>query len=463
MKEIKILLVNPTQGLSVDEPLTPKFKVQNLGLLYVAAVLEKHNYHVEILDSYNLGSNLEEIGRAIPRFDVLGITAATILANDAYRVAEEAKKVNPEILTVLGGCHASVLPDEPLQRNIDVVVMGEGEYTMLELCEQLSRGNREFEGIPGIAFRKDDTTVRNALRPPIENLDDIPFPAHHLLLPIKQYNPFPHWGKPGSFAPIITSRGCPYSCLYCSITRIQGRRYRFRSAENVLDELEWLNKHYDVSTFSFRDGTFTLKKDRVAKICEMIISRKLNIAWNCNGRVNEVDEALLKLMKEAGCKGIQYGIEVGDPERLRAVKRLTPEQVERSIHNTDKAGIAAHGYFMFGLPGETPETIEKTIEFAKSLELDSAGFTVAVPFPGTEFWDYISENNLIQTFDWNKYSTQSTPVFDHETVTHEQLLKAQKRAYREFYLRPKVMWRHTKKLRSVSTLRNYLRKMLVNF
>ena len=279
---------------------------------------------------------------------------------------------------------------------------------------------------------------------------------------MSDYNPPPHWGKQGKFASIITSRGCPYDCSFCSVTRSWGKKYRYRSPKNVVDELEVLNKKYEMTFISFRDSVATLHKKRLIEICKEIIDRKLNITWNCNAAPHEVNEDLLKWMKKAGCKTIMYGLESGNEEILSQIKFNTRDVIKRAIDLTHKTGITPHGYFVFGLPGETNETMRETINFAKSLKLHQAGFTSAIPFPGTNLWDYSTGNDLIISFDWDRYNLKGKPPSKHLNLTSEEILKAQKTAFREFYLRPKIIYYQLRNIKSFNDLKSYMYEALIN-
>ncbi|VAV82233.1 hypothetical protein MNBD_DELTA01-1251 [hydrothermal vent metagenome] len=464
-KKTRVLLISPTNGLYAGSPVRPKFQTHPLGLLYIASVLEGAGFEVGIYDAYSFGHTLGDIKAEVERFrpQIVGITAMTILAKDAYRTAETVKGIDASITVVMGGSHSTAMPDEALETgHIDISVIGEGEDTMHEISEAVERGDLDFSQINGIVFKRDGGFIRTPARARSEALDEIPFPAYHLLPSVSDYNPPPHWGKKGRFAAILTCRGCPYKCPFCSVTRDWGRKYRYRSPENVLDELEYLNKTYGVTYVSIRDSVFTLHKQRAIDICKGIVDRGLKITWNCNARVNEVSEELLSWMKKAGCKAIQYGIESGNDELLAQFKGVDKALITRAIDMTSKQGIESHGYFMFGLPGETKDTMKETMEFAKTLKLHSAGFTSVTPFPGSDLWDYCEDNDLILTRDWSKYDFKEKPPSRHKTLSPEDIYDAQKAAFRMFYLRPKVVLRFLKNVRRPNDLLNYFFGAMIN-
>ncbi|KKO19568.1 MAG: B12-binding domain-containing radical SAM protein [Candidatus Brocadia sp.] len=465
MKKTKILLLSPPQGLSTGHVEVPKFQVHPLGLLYIASVLEKYRYNVKILDALNFCKSLDEIKKTIIDFmpDIVGISATTPSANDAYAVAKVIKQINHETAIVMGGPHVTAMHDEALNsRDIDIAVLGEGEFSMLEICENFEKKRNDLNNIGGIVFKSNGTIVKTNSRTKYDELNNIPFPAYHLLPNFKDYNPPPHWGKKGKFASIITSRGCPYDCSFCSVTRNWGRKYRYRSAENVINEIEYLNNNFGVNFISFRDSIATLHRRRLIDICKGIVEKKLKITWNCNARINEVNLELLTWMKKAGCKSIFYGIESGNEQILSQFKELKKEDIRQVVGLTHKVGIEPHGFFMFGLPGETKETMRDTINFAKSLKLHTAGFTTVTPFPGSRLWDYSLNYNLVLTTDWNQYNLKGKPVSKHSNLTAEEILDAQKKAFKEFYLRPKIIYYQLKNIKSLNDLSSYVQEGIIN-
>ncbi len=463
-KNLKILLISPPQGLSTEHIEAPKFQVHPLGLLYIAGVLEKSSYNVSILDAFSFGKSLEEIKNKIVDFmpDIVGITAMTLMACDAYEVAKTVKQINRATVVVMGGPHATAMHEEVLNiGDIDIAILGEGENCMLEICDSIEKKN-DFNTIKGIVFKSNGMITKTDSRLKFDELDKIPFPAYHLLTDFKDYNPPPHWGKRGKFASIITSRGCPYDCSFCSVTRSWGKKYRYRSPENVISEIEYLNDNCGVSFLSFRDSIATLHKSRLIDICKGILEKGLKIRWNCNARTNEVDLELLSWMKRAGCKSIFYGIESGNEQILSQFKGLKKDDIRQAISITDKVGIEPHGFFMFGLPGETKESMSETIAFAKSLKLHTAGFTTVTPFPGSRLWDYSLDHNLLLTMDWNEYNLKGRPVSKYVNLSSDDILDAQKKAFREFYLRPKIIYYQLKNIKSFNDLASYVHEAIIN-
>jgi len=466
-EEAEVLLINPTKNIHTGVPMKMKFGTQPMGLAYLAAYLEGSNVSVSILDAYTLALGMQDIISYIqmvkPR--IVGLTGMTILVDDALFIASEIKSSFPEITVVMGGAHATAMPKEILATGVvDFVIMGEGEERLLELYCALTSNDETVSHVSSLAYMSADEFTVTPNAGFVSELDSLPFPSHHLLLPIEYYNPYPHWGKAGMYSTLISSRGCPYGCFYCSVSSLQGRKYRCRSPENVIEELKWLYRDYGVRSLSFRDGTVTLRKRRIEELCQLIVREGLSIKWNCTARVNEVDLDMLILMKKAGCVAIQYGIESGDEEQIKRLKKATLEQTRNAVELTHRAGIEAHGYFMFGVPGETETTIKETIRFSTSIPLYTAGFSIATPFPGTEFWDWVTKHKLLKVKNWSEFDVVGSTVFSHPELDESTILRSQKVAYRKFYIRPTVLARLIwDNLRSLSSLRGLFFKFVEKF
>jgi len=277
------------------------------------------------------------------------------------------------------------------------------------------------------------------------------------LLPWRRYEPHPPHGRALPFAAIITSRGCPYRCSYCS-KPIFGSKFRAQSPERVVDEVAYYKDRFGVKELAFYDDVFTLNKKRAYAIAEEIIKRGLKIGWTCETRVNLVDKDLLSHMKQAGCYAIAYGIESASPEILDTLnKGITIDEVEEAIRLTQEVGLQTIGYFMIGSPGESPETIGKTIEFAKKLKLDFAQFAITTPFPGTELYNlYLKDKG--STIPWENFvyggtGNKVTPVFESDELSRADLQYWTGRAYKEFYLRPSYLWQRIQQVNSIRDLR----------
>jgi magnesium-protoporphyrin IX monomethyl ester (oxidative) cyclase len=423
------------------EDLTPP-----LGLAYIAAVLEERAYDVKILDVsaedfYNreeigeeyiqIGLSNGEIKTRIRDFDpdVVGISCLlSSQFHDMCNICKLAKEINERIITVVGGAHPSALPEESLMNDyIDFVVIGEGEYTMLELMEAIKRGY-DFSKIDGLGFKQGKRIVVNPKTKFIEDLDELPLPARHLL-PMETYfkTNLPHSGtsRRSPNTPIMTSRGCTGHCIFCATAKFWGRRYRTRSVDKVLDEMVYLIKEYGVKEIQFIDDNLTLNKKRAIELFNRMIERNLNLVWNTPQgiAVSTLDEEILQKMKESGCYEITLAIESGDEKVLNYIikKPLKLEKVEQQVKTARKLGIITKGYFVVGLPGETKAQMQKTFDFAKRLKLDAAGIFIAAPLPGTELYRLCREKNYLKSgFSFKKinYATGNieTPDFTAREV-----------------------------------------------
>ncbi len=429
-----------------------------LGLAYIAAVLEKNNIDVEIIDDFVFGLGELRILNMIKekKIDIVGISCLTSSAPVAFSLIRKIKEYNGNILTVLGNIHASVFAEDILRTNeaVDVIVHGEGEYTMLELVRAWEE-NIDFTNIDDISFKRDGQVIRTKPRALLEDLDELPYPSWHLL-PFKKYGLllFADINKPA--LTISGSRGCPYNCIFCSVAQIS-RKYRKRRAEKIVNEVEHLISNFGVKQIGFIDPTFSLFREDGLEFCEEMIKRDLNkkVVWICETRVDKVDRELLRAMAMAGCKRILYGIESGRQKGIDNIKKnFSLDIVRQAIHNTKKEGIQTVGLFMLGLPGDTKESIKKTIQFAKEIDLDFAKFAITVPFPGTKLYEDLSGSGKLKRHDWENFLTfNSNPkdlVYVPGELTAEELINLQHRAHFEFYLRTKIIFRYLFKIRTIS-------------
>ena len=414
----KILLISPhniiTKGYRED-------LVPPLGLAYLAAILEQEQYEVKVLDLaaedfYHreemengcivVGLSYEETKNRIRDFkpDMVGVSCLfSTQFNDMLKLCELAKRLDKKIVTVVGGAHPSALPEQSLKNPyVNFVCIGESEYTLRLVIESLN-GDGDVSHIDGLGYKINGKILVNPKTRFIEDLDSLPFPARHLL-PMETYFKvnIPHAGTSlkSPNTSIMTSRGCTANCAFCATTRFWGRRFRTRSPENVLHEMESLIKAYGIKELSLIDDNFTLDKERAFKILQGMIDHRLNLVWNTpNGLAAWVlDEELLSKMKEAGCYEVTFAIESGDQEVLNKIikKPLKLDRVERLVRHGKKIGLIVHGYFVIGFPGETKELMQKTIDFAKRLKFDVAGIFIATPLPGTELYGICKEKGYLK-------------------------------------------------------------------
>lgn len=425
-----------------------------LGLAYVAGYLAGKGHDVKLFDGAFSRDILKDIKEHLLEFgsDMVGITATTPQITHVFRIAEFVKSVNPKIRVVVGGPHASALPKETAaDKNIDIVVYGEGEITMSELLE-----GKPISGIKGICFRENGKIILNPPRPLIEDLDTVPFPLLDQLPLERYYNFFPEIG-----ASVLSGRGCPYSCSFCASSLINQRRYRMRSPENFVNEIEWIYKKFGIRNFIFCDETFTANASRTVKICDMILERKLPVKWFCMTRANTLTKKLLEHMKKAGCYAVELGIESGDSGILKAAgKQITLEQVENAVKWARQTGIKAVGFFILGLPYETPQTLKRTLAFAKKLKLYYAQFSMLVPLPGTAVWDMVRDGKVLRctATGWDHYTRYDRAIVESESLSAQDLTKYYRSALRSFYLDPAFIFCAVLNIRSLGELKAYWKK-----
>jgi anaerobic magnesium-protoporphyrin IX monomethyl ester cyclase len=412
-------------------------KLPPLGILSIAACLEKEGHTVRIIDLNASGENFHE--KMVEGADIVGITATTPLIKEAWRIMKMIRSKN--IPVILGGPHPSALPEESLREGADIVVRGEGEKTLEELLEKWPN----LEGIKGISYIKDGKIVHEDARPLLQDLDLLPFPAFHLLENIEKYTtPQPVLTKPMKTLTIITSRGCPYNCTYC-YKGVFGRTWRAHSAEYVANLWQHLYEKYKVEMVGVEDDNFNMDPERVKEICRLLKKKNVKTLWTtAQGlRADRIDKELLFQMKDTGFMRTGFGIEAGSQEMIDKIdKSLDLKKVKEAIRFCRELGIESIGYFMLGNYGETKKTMEQTIRLACELDPDIAHFTIAVPLPGSPLYKIIEKDGKFIIKDWSLYGyTRGRCFFEIGELKKDLVEKMWKKAYRRFYLRPKVIFR----------------------
>lgn len=429
------------------------------GLAYIAAVLEKNNIEVNVIDAFALRLNESEVLDIIKdkKPDVVGISCLTPTAPIVFSLAKNIKRYSNKITIVLGNIHASFFAENILiNESVDVIVHGEGEYTMAELVQAIEE-HKDFSGVKGISFRSNGKIIKTKPRELLKNLDDLPFPAWHLF-PFKKYSLLSLGNVAKSHGlSIFGSRGCIYRCTFCCLQDTQGRYYRRREPRKIVDEIEYLMNNFSVRQVGFMDPIFPFSKQDGFEFCNEMVKRGLNtkIAWICETRPDMIDRELLKAMKHAGCKRIAYGLESGAQILLDNVKKGSKlSRIRDVIKYTKKENIQTLGFFMLGLPGETEETVRKTINFAKELDLDFAKFSITIPFPGSQLYEDLVSSMNFKRQDWENFvpynPVPENLVYVPGNIEPEQLIKLQRLAHIEFYLRLRIIFRHLFKVRTVS-------------
>jgi radical SAM superfamily enzyme YgiQ (UPF0313 family) len=400
-------------------------------------------------------SSGESPDNMLKKIDIVGITATTPVVKEAWRLAGIIKRRN--IPVVLGGPHPSALPEESLGNEADIVVVGEGEETFAEIVEKWPC----IKGISGIVYKHGKEVVYEAHRALIENLDSLPFPAYHLLENKEAYTtPQPIITEPMRTLTLITSRGCPYRCNYC-YKGVFGQTWRAHSAKYVVDLWQYLYEKFDVQMVGVEDDTFNLDYSRVEEICRLLKERKIKTLWTtAQGiRADRVDKPLLEKMKEVGFIRTGFGIEAGSQEMITKIgKSLDLKKVRESIRDCRELGIESIGFFMLGNYGETKETMEQTIRLACELDPDIAHFTITVPLPGSPLYKIIEKEGKFIIKDWNLYGyTRGRCFFEIGDLKKDLVEKMWKKAYRRFYLRPKILFRFFSKKSTWMSLGTFLK------
>jgi radical SAM superfamily enzyme YgiQ (UPF0313 family) len=430
---MKICLISPPYNSAVKSVVG--VSSPPLGLAYIASVL-RQSHEVKIIDSNILNYTIGDVERELRSFnpDVVGITSVTPSIYEAYKVAETAKRVSGDCKVVLGGPHASFMPRQTMEEceYIDIIVRGEGEETTRELIENIERG-APLNEVKGITFREKNEIIDAEPRPFIKNIDDIPFPSRDLLpMPLYKFNGV-------KYTTMLTSRGCPFKCSFCSSSRLFGGYWRGRSPENVLEEMKIVYEEYGIRNIEFMDDTFTLNQERAERICDGIIKQGWDISWGASSRVDTLSKKLVEKMKKAGCWIIFLGIESGSQKILDAIgKGITLEQAKEAVKILKDAGIQVLGSFIIGFLQDTKETIKETIKFAKSLNLNYAEFSILTPYPGTPIFDYAKKHGILLTEDWSKY-TAVEPIIKIEGASEKEIKALFQKAYITFYLRPRIV------------------------
>jgi len=399
---MKVLLVYPPRGFNTKDLMPP------LGLAYIAAVLEENNIKVEVVDAEVERLSWKALQKRYKQSkpDVIGITSLSESRFESFKSAEIAKQAIPDSIVLMGGPHASLTAEDTLANipSVDVVVRGEGEYTVKELCEVIETDG-DLHSIDGISFREDGKIIHNKNRQLIEDIDTLPFPAHHLF-PLDRYNftlNVPGKGKLPAMN-VITSRGCPIGCTFCATSKMLGKRWRARSPANIIFELEHLIEKYGTKAIFFYDDLFTMNKKRTFELCNLMIERGLDLSYICMTRVDTLDKPLLTKMKESGCYRIHYGVESGSQKILDRIvkKKIKINQVKQVSKWLDELGIIKNAFFIVSFPEETQEDVNMTLALMNELGGEPSLSFLKV-YPGTEIERIAREKGVIPTdFSWSK-------------------------------------------------------------
>ena len=414
---MRVLLLSTPHPLE-ESPLPP------LSLSYLASVLKQEGIEVRILDFLATQYNPKKLRRELEEYgpQLVGATCVTLNYPIARRMLKVCKDFDPHIFTVIGGPHVTFALEETLLRSpcIDAIVIGEGERTLVELARLVEQG-KDIRHVTGIAFADGGTVVKTTPKARVDDLDQLPLPARELL-PMARYRAL------GTPCTVITSRGCPYSCIFCSGRRMFGPKVRFRSPGLVVDEIEQLQRDFGFVKINIVDDTFTLSHHHTQAACEEMLRRNLKIKWSVFARVDRISEELAQLMNRAGCEWMLFGVESADEGILKTIKKgITPEQVRRGVKIASEAGINVFNSFILGLPGETRDTALKSLAFGDELYHKYGakyGFHMLSPLPGTEIYERAKDYGIrILSRNWARYNANE-PITETATMSQEMVKEA---------------------------------------
>lgn len=426
-----------------------------LGLAYIAAVLEQHDIPVELIHCNGLGLTWKDLPAIIEKAspDIVGTGAMTPMFSDAVRLVKMAKEIDPDITTVIGGSHVTFTYEETLQRvqDIDIIVRGEGEETVIDLVNSLETSS-DLKNVKGIAYRDNGGIIATKKRPPLD-VNTLPLPAYHML-PMEKY----HFEFLEEFSTALSSRGCPFSCTFCSEWDFWGLPWRPRNPESVGEELEIVTRKYKRKSVWFGDDCFNVDDNHIEGICEQIIERDLDVQWFYQGRADFLikHKDLLPLMRKTGNIMVQIGVEASTDAELGYMnKKITTDQIRKAVDLMKENDIVSQGLIIVGTPDDTMDSILHKIRFMKSLKVDFPIFTMFTPFPGNKVYEKAKEEGLIEDFNYDHFD-MAYCVMPTKELSREELFKWYGECHREYYFDPlqiiigllsrnkfkRAIWRH---------------------
>lgn len=414
-----------------------------LGLAYLGAVLEPLGHNVALIDAEALGLDAEGIAARMPsRPEVIGFTATTLLWPAVRAAAADLQKRFPNACLIVGGPHVTAFPETTLDASVfDFGVLGEAEHTLPALIDRVQRG-RPADDLPGCVIRSNGQVRTTGPVQWVRDLDTLPFPARHLL-PVNAYHSVLALEP---FVTMVTSRGCPYRCDFCSQI-YSGNTLRRRSPQNIVDEMAWAVNRHGAREIILFDETFGVDRRDALRVCELIRARNLRVRWNARTRIDVLDRELLSSLRDAGCYALHLGVESGVQRVLDMMnKGIRIEQVRETVRAARKLGFRLHAYFMLGYPGETRRDIKRTLRFSRELGLDWASYTITVPNPCTPLARRASEDGTLEPGFWDAYTRGhrpgALPCFASASCPQRFVQRAKRNAYARFYLRPRILWRN---------------------
>lgn len=409
---MNFLLINPHYPIS-EGPSPP------LGLAFLGAALERAGVRVKVADFVVNPYSPDELEKILNDFQpqIAGVTSVTMTFDNAIKIVKDIKRINPDILTVMGGPHVTFCAEETMRSfpDVDLIVKGEGDESIVELSDASENG-RKWESVDGIVFRTGQEIRSTADRKKMTDVDALPLPARHLL-PLGRYRAL---NMPIS---MTTSRGCPFKCIFCVGRKMVGAKVRYRRAKAVVDEMAYLAS-LGFPQINVADDLFTANKKHCVGICEEILARGLELKWSSFARVDTVSPDVLSKMRAAGCDSVSFGVETANAGILKTIKKgISTQQVVEAVKMCVDAGITPSASFILGLPGETPDTLKETVEFGKKLKAMGVlyGFHLLAPFPGTEIREKHDTYDIrILTDDWTMYHANRA-IAETDSVTTQML------------------------------------------
>lgn len=454
---MKVFLINPPnrEFISANVPVyISDSNLPPLGLLYIATALKQNPKHsVKICDAAINKLTYEQIARQAASYDAIGITVVTFLLPDVIEIVKAIRKINKTVPIILGGPHLAVYPKESMElEGVTYCLSGECDNSFVKLVDALSNNKEEFESIPGLHWEENGEIKNNTKGEFIDDLDQLPIPDRRLL-DYKLYNSV--LSHPDSKTHLTTtmfsSRGCPYECIFCDRPNM-GKKFRYHCPGRIIAEIQDCIS-LGIDEIIFYDDTFTVITERVREICELILQKRLTIKWDIRARVNNMSYELLSLMRRAGCSRIHFGVESGNDEVLKTLKKgITRKLAKEAFSNARKAGLETLGYFMFGCPNENLSQMQDTLDFSLELNPDYAHFSILTPYPGTPVYLNALKEGLFEEDYWREYSrnpvTDFIPKVMPNTLPREELIDILKRAYKKFYMRPNYILKQMAKVNS---------------
>jgi anaerobic magnesium-protoporphyrin IX monomethyl ester cyclase len=433
---MRVLLTQPASNFGLRNVVG--MKSPPLGLAYIGAAAERLGCEVKVIDSASIGLSSRQLVDHVVEYepDVFGVGTTTMGYTEGLSLVSCIKERLPRTFTVMGGPHVTFTDEEAFQQcgGLDAVVRGEGEKTFEELLTARESG-ASLSDVKGLSYRVNGDTAHNPDRPFVQDLDSLGFAGYHLL-PMDTYR----MGRGNLYACMITSRGCPYGCSFCSSSNLFGKKWRFRSPEHVVAEMEYLKERFGCREVEILDDTFTVSPQRADRICELLIKKNLQLPWSASSRIGTLTAEMARKLKAAGCTTLYLGFESASQEVLDSLcKGVKLEEAFKTMEVIRKAGLRAIGSFILGCPADTIDTIKKTIRFARALAPRYAQFTLLTPYPGTPLYNEARAGGLIAENDWTKY-TIVDPTLKHPSISARKLKRYVNWAYVSFYIRPRYIF-----------------------